>query len=373
MEHSDVIVVGAGVIGASVAYGLQAQGLKVKMLDERSATLRASLGNFGLVWIQGKGQGAPHYTEWVLRSAKLFPQFTEQLQQETGINIDYRKPGGLVLSHGQAEYDKRSAILQRLRNESRDGSYDAEMLDRNAVQKLVGQLKLGPGIVGGSFCPHDGHLNPFALLKSLHKSFQLQGGQFSPDAPVISITPGKSGFVVTTPHERFGADKVVIAAGLASKRLGSMLGIHAPVRPERGQLLVTERTKEKLTIPIMGIQQTAEGSFVVGLSNEKTGVNTDTDTEVIKSMSKRIRNAFPALGHLRVVRSWGALRVLPEDGLPIYHQSESCPGAYVVTSHSGVTFAPMQTGEVARWIRTDEEPEIIAPFSARRFNVKATG
>lgn len=373
MEHSDVIVVGGGVIGASVAYGLQAQGRKVVMLDERSATLRASLGNFGLVWIQGKGQGAPHYSEWVLRAAELFPGFAEQLQQETGIPIDYRKPGGLVLSHGQAEYDKRSAILQRLRNESASGTYEAEMLDRDQVQKLVGSLKLGSGIVGGSFCPHDGYLNPFALLKALHKSFQQQGGRFFHDAPAVSITPGDGSFTVTTPRGQFGADKLVIAAGLASQRLAAMVGIHAPVRPERGQLLVTERSKEKLRIPIMGIQQTAEGSFVVGLSNEHTGINTDTDTEVIKKMAERIRNAIPALGRLRVVRSWAALRVLPEDGLPIYHQSESCPGAYVVTSHSGVTFAPMQAGAVAGWIGTDEGADSVAPFSARRFDVKAAG
>jgi glycine/D-amino acid oxidase-like deaminating enzyme len=356
-----------------VAYGLQAQGLNVLMLDERSATLRASLGNFGLVWIQGKGQGAPRYTEWCLRSADLFPRFTEQLQRETGINSDYRKPGGLVLSHGREEYDKRCAVLQRLRNESRDGSYDCEMLERDAVQKLVGSLRLGAGIVGGSYCPHDGYLNPFALLKSLHKSFQQQGGRLLPDAPAVSIEPGESGFVVETPRGRFGADKLVIAAGLASRRLGAMVGIHAPVGPERGQLLVTERVRERLTMPISGIQQTAEGSFIVGLSNEKTGINTDTDSAVIKTMSRRIRNAFPALGRLRVVRSWAALRVLPEDGLPIYHQSESCPGAYVVTSHSGVTFAPMQAGAVAKWIGTDEESEMITPFSARRFNVKATG
>jgi glycine/D-amino acid oxidase-like deaminating enzyme len=126
-----------------------------------------------------------------------------------------------------------------------------------------------------------------------------------------------------------------------------------------------------LSIPISGIQQTAEGSFIVGVSNEKVGFNTATDNTVIKRMASRVRNAFPALGGLQIVRSWASLRILTPDARPIYHQSETCPGAYVVTSHSGVSLAPLHMNRIPRWIVSDVESEEFNKFSARRFDVEA--
>ena len=151
MEHSDVVVVGAGIIGASIACGLLRQGKKVILLDGGGSAQRASLGNFGLVWVQGKGQGARHYTEWCHQASAEYPDFSEHLLEETGIDINYRKLGGLVLCHGQEEYEKRVAVLERLRRESRNEVYDCEMLDRRTVQGLIPNLELGPNILGAYF------------------------------------------------------------------------------------------------------------------------------------------------------------------------------------------------------------------------------
>ena len=369
-KHSDFLVVGAGLIGSAVACGLLRRNHSVTLLDEGGEALRASLGNFGLVWVQGKGQGARHYAEWCHEASEVFPEYARQLQDETGVELAYRKPGGLTLCHGEAEYQKRTQVLERLKNESRHGVYDCSMLSRQEVQKMLPTLTLGPGITGGSYSPHDGYLNPLALLKALHTSFTLGGGAFCSGTAATNIRYENGRFLISTQKGEFSTEKIVLAAGHGIARLAAMVGMQVDVHPEQGQLMVTERTRPVLSMPISGIQQTAEGSFIVGLSNREVGFNTDTDTRLLKQMAQRVVNAFPILANLRIVRSWSSLRVLSADGLPIYQQSESCPGAYAITSHSGVTLAPLHQTHIADWIVDGVQPDEFENFSTRRFDVE---
>ncbi|HKL27533.1 MAG TPA: FAD-binding oxidoreductase, partial [Desulfuromonadales bacterium] len=170
----------------------------------------------------------------------------------------------------------------------------------------------------------------------------------------------------------FRADKLVLAAGNGLPRLAAQVGMTVRVRPEQGQLMVTERVKPCLSMPLSGIQQTADGSFIVGLSNREVGFNTETDPAVLKAMAGRVINAFPALAGLRVIRSWSSLRILTADGLPVYQESPAHPGAYVITSHSGVTLAPLHHDVLADWIVDGEPPEEFESFGTRRFDVEKT-
>ena len=372
MQQYDVVVVGAGVIGSAVASGILRKGCSVALLDDGGRAFNASVGNFGLIWVQGKGQGARSYAEWCLKASDIFPAFARLLQDQTGIDLAYRKPGGLVLCHGEAEFQNRVRILERLKNESRSGTYDCRMLDRQQAQEFLPDLKLGTGITGASYSPHDGYLNPLSLLKALHKSFALGGGQFYAGSAVVDIRRQKKGFLVATHGRSFSAKKIVLAAGNAIPRLAAMVGMQIQVHPEQGQLMVTERVKPVLSMPISGIQQTAEGSFMVGLSNRDVGFNTETDVKILKQMATRVVNAFPALSRLKIVRCWSSLRVLSADGLPIYQESENCPGAYAVTSHSGVTLAPLHHSVLSDWIVDGRRPEEFESFSTRRFDIEKT-
>ena len=372
MEHFDFIIVGGGVIGSAIAYGIAKKGYSVAILDGGGEAYRASLGNFGLVWVQGKGQGAPDYAEWCYETSSLFPDYAQRLQEETGVDIAYRKPGGLTLCHDETEYDKRVQVIERLTRESRCGSYDCEMVDRQKIQAMLPQLPLGSGICGGSYSPHDGYLNPLALLKALHTGFARSDGTFCPGTTVSDLRCENDRFIATTAQGSYSAAKIILAAGNGITRLAAMLGMHIPVSPQQGQLLVTERVQPCLSMPISGIQQTVEGSFVVGLSHRNVGFNTGMDTALMKQMAQRVVNAFPLLSQLRIVRGWSSLRVLSPDGLPIYQQSDSCPGAYAVTSHSGVSLAPMHQSHIVDWIIDDIEPNNFQTFSARRFDAKKT-
>jgi glycine/D-amino acid oxidase-like deaminating enzyme len=372
MDHFDFIVVGGGVIGSAVAYGIAGKGHSVAVLDGGGEAYRASLGNFGLVWVQGKGQGSPDYAEWCHETSVLFPAYARTLLEETGVDVIYRKPGGLTLCHDEAEYDRRTKILQRLAQESRSGTYDCEMIDRQQIQEMLPGLTLGPRICGASYSPHDGYLNPLLLLNALHIGITRSGGRFFPDTTVVELRYENDRFTVTSSRGSYTASKIILAAGNGITRLGAMLDMHIPVAPQQGQLLVTERVKPCLPMPISGIQQTHEGTFLVGLSNRNVGYDTSTDESVMKQMAQRVVNAFPELSRLKLVRAWSSLRVLSPDGLPIYQQSEAWPGAYAVTSHSGVSLAPMHHRYIVDWILEGREPDCFRAFSARRFEVEET-
>src|SRR3954468_12218994 len=110
MRQFDAIVIGGGLVGTAIACGLARGGLEVAMIDEGDIAYRASRGNFGLVWVQSKGLGAPHYQRWTRRSAEEWPTLARELGTGTGVDVGLSQQGGLQLCLGEAEVEKRRAM-----------------------------------------------------------------------------------------------------------------------------------------------------------------------------------------------------------------------------------------------------------------------
>jgi glycine/D-amino acid oxidase-like deaminating enzyme len=141
--------------------------------------------------------------------------------------------------------------------------------------------------------------------------------------------------------------------------------------PNRGQIVVTERAAPFLRHPVTTVRQTDEGTVMIGDSREDVTDDTNLHVQIGSVEADRARRMFPALGRLNVVRMWAGIRVMTEDGFPIYDQSESCPGAFVVGCHSGVTLAANHALVVAPMIAHGAlAADEIGAFSARRFDVQ---
>jgi glycine/D-amino acid oxidase-like deaminating enzyme len=175
-------------------------------------------------------------------------------------------------------------------------------------------------------------------------------------------------FAVDANGTTYRAPKVVLAAGVGNKALGERIGLDVPVRPQRGQIMVTERIRPMWSMPTWLVRQTAEGGMLIGDSREEVGFDEGTTTPVLQDIARRAVRAFPFLAALRIVRAWGALRVMSPDGLPIYDQSRQFPGAFVVTCHSGVTLAAAHAYEVAPAIAAGVITGLDR-FDTRRFDV----
>jgi glycine/D-amino acid oxidase-like deaminating enzyme len=364
MSSNDVIVIGGGLVGTAIALGLARSGAQVQVLDEGDDAFRASRGNFGLVWVQGKGYGFAPYARWSRRSATLWPTLAAELLDETGVDVQLRQPGGYAFFFSDEEMEQRRQRMQSIQDDL-DGDYPFEMLSRAEVRtRLPG---LGPRVAGASYTPMDGHVNPLKLFRALHAACRRRGVVFHGGEPVQQIAPGASGFTVQTGAATYTAPRVVLAAGLGNRMLAQQVGLHAPVMPNRGQVLVSERVRHFLDHPTMHVRQTDEGTIQLGDSMEDVGFNDGTTTDVLSAIARRAVATFPALGELNLVRAWAALRVMSPDGYPIYQESASCPGAFVVTCHSGVTLAAAHIKHVAPWIAGGTAPDGIGVFAGDRF------
>ncbi len=363
----DVVVVGGGIVGSAIAHGLTGRGLRLAVLDEGDRALRAARTNFGLVWVQSKGDGLPAYMRWTRRSADRWPAFAAALRERTGVDTEYRHDGGLTYCLGEADFEAQRQKVARLRAQA--DVFGTEMVDRAALERLLPGVRLGPDVTGASYCPHDGHCNPLLLLRALHASLKLAGVHYRPEAPATAIARRGNRFVIGTREGVVEAGKVVLAAGHGTPALAQSLGLPAPIRAERGQILVTERFRPFLRLPGSGIRQTADGTVLVGSSKEKVGLDDGTSVAVGGRMAARAIRILPELARARLNRTWGGIRVLTPDNHPVYAESETCPGAFVAICHSGVTLAGVHATDFAEAIAAGALGEALAPFHPRRFHV----
>ena len=365
----DAAVIGGGLVGAAAAYGLARADQRVAVFDEGDMAVRASRGNFALVWVQSKGLGLPDYAAWTVRSSESWAGFSDDLKAETGLDVSFQRPGGFHLCLSETEFENRRNMLHRFHNQAGVARYETRMMDRGEIQKMLPEI--GPEVVGGSFSALDGHVNSLRLFRALHTAMQRRGVTYLPSSPVSAIHRRAGGFEITTPKGIFRAGKVILAAGNANAHLAPMVGLHAPMKPERGQILVTERLKPFLTHPMVTLRQTDEGTVMIGDSREEGVDPADMNLPINGVMASRAVRMFPILGTVNVVRAWRAIRVMPADGFPIYDQSETHPGAFLVTCHSGVTLAAAHALHLAPMIAAGSlDASQVGAFSARRFDVQ---
>ncbi|MEZ5651096.1 MAG: FAD-dependent oxidoreductase [Burkholderiaceae bacterium] len=366
---ADVIVIGGGLVGASVAWGLSRLGAEVTLLDEGDDALRASRGNFGLVWVQSKGVNMPAYARWSLRSADLWPELAAELQERTGVDVGHERPGGLILDLSEAEHRATVKTLDTIVAQCEGRCARYETLDHRQLAELVPGI--GPAVFGATYSPADGHANPLYLLRALHDDFARRQGRYRPRQRVQRIEADGSRVSVITESTVFEADKVVICAGLATTHLAEQVGMTAPIRPLAGQIVVTERAPRMLSMPTNLIRQTREGGLMLGYTVDDFGYDTTARADRSRDVAHKAVAAMPAIADLRIVRTWAALRIMTADGFPIYDRSSALPGVYVATCHSGVTLAAVHSMVVPEWILSDRAPEEFDQFSTRRFDVQA--
>ncbi|MFT4502970.1 NAD(P)/FAD-dependent oxidoreductase [Caballeronia sp. 15711] len=364
VDSPDVLVVGGGLVGTAVAYGLAREGAKVTVLDQGDGGFRASRGNFGLVWVQGKGYGLTPYARWSRSSSRLWPGLAAALLEETGIDVSLKQPGGFHLCFSDEEMAEREKRLSTLQTELGD-EYPYQLLDARELRERIPTV--GPEVIGASYTPMDGHVNPLKLLRALHEAMQQRGVTLVNGEDIGRIVPETNGFAVHGKKAVWRAPKVVLSAGLGNRALSAQVGLHAPVAPNRGQVLVSERVAPFLHYPTINVRQTDEGSVQFGDSMEEVGYNDFTTADVLSTIARRGVRAFPLLKNVRLVRTWAALRVYSPDGFPIYEQSLQYPGAFVVTCHSGVTLAAAHAMRIAPWIKGGPIPDELAAFRGGRF------
>ena len=362
MENDyDLLVIGGGIMGCSLAWGAARTGARVAVVDGNDRDFRASVGNFGLIWTQGKGANEPAYADWTRRAARCWPEFARCLEATTGIDIGFQQKGGLSFVFSKQEADKRMTMLGTSPDEFR-----IEMILADDLRATLPDV--GPEVYGATFSKGDGAVNPLLLLRALQVALRACNVTIIPRQKVEAIAIKSDGFALNLDGQTLGARRVILAAGLGNLTLAESLDIKLALFAQRGQLLITSRTAPFLHLPNTSVRQNRDGTVFLGSTQENVGLDKSIEVGALAGIAARAIRAFPRIADLDVIRSWSCLRIMTPDGLPIYQESDSYPGAFVATAHSGITLAGIHALELGPQLVNSGLPAALAPFSAGRFD-----
>jgi len=356
LGETDVVVVGSGAVGTSVAYHLAKRGKRVTVVDRAGTGAGTSAATFALIWVHSKEPA--HYMELSLRSARMFPPLVRELDAD--VHLD--QPGGLTLCLTEDDMAKGHAMVAR---QSVSRLYAGRVLDAAETHRL--QPGLSPEVQGAIYSPEDGHIDSIRYVTALARAARRLGVEFRSYTEVTGIER-KDGMVtgVLTELGRIAAPHVVNAAGPHAAAVAKMVGIELPVYPVRGQVLVTLPMPRTLRMPMSGVRQNPTGHFFLGFTREDAGYDASVTAAGIRNIVRSAVRRVPILKEARLLRAFAGIRSMPLDGLPCLGPVPGVPGFYIAVSHSGITLSPLHGAVIADLICTGRTEIPIEPFDPLR-------
>ena len=376
---TDVIVIGGGVIGASIAYHLALKNIEVLLFEQHAIAAGSSGACDGAVLLQSKKPGI--HLQLAIASTKRFAALAQNLPYP----IEYKNNGSMVVIEHEAEM----AAMETFVTQQRRHGLEIAFLDPQEAQEIVPALS--ENIAGATFSPHDGKINPIRLNLAFILGAKQQGARVHVGEGVkrIELNGGKVCGVTTT-HGSYPCKVVVNAAGVLAPQIGDMLDIDIPIKPRRGQILVTQAIEPLARCCMLSagyisakfdaaaarqsgqgvsIDQTTKGNILIGSTREFVGYNRQTTLAGMAQIAHRARQLVPCLGDLHVIRSFAGLRPYTPDGLPILGKVDAIEGLIMAAGHEGdgIALSPI-TGEIIAQLIAGETLSIsIEPLHLSRF------
>ncbi len=357
-DQAEVVIIGGGVVGCSIAYNLSQLGMDDVVVLEKEFLASGSTGRCGAGIRQ---QWGTEMNCLLARdSMRIFESMAEDLSYEPGIGL--KQSGYLILAHSQRE------VEQFEKNVSLQNSLDIEssLLTPEEAREIVPHLNI-EDLEAATFCPSDGHADPFHVTEAYARAAARQGVKILTFTPARRIEKKGAHYLVETPRGTIEAPVLVNAAGGYSQQVAEMIGIELPVFSERHEILVTEKApplQDPMVISFrehIYCQQAPHGSFIMGLGpeDEDPSYNHASSWQFLKEMSDSIARLLPPLKELRVIRQWAGLYNITPDAQPILGGVDGYPGYCQALGFSGHGFmiSPMVGRAIAQQI-TGQRPEI---------------
>ena len=383
----DVIIVGGGIIGCSVAYYLSKRNQKVLLLEKRDHAQGSAGATDGVVSYHTKKPGAQ--MDLAVQSLKLY----QTLEKELGESIEFVPDcGGMQLAENKDQWD----MLSKIADKQRESGVDIRMISVSEARKIEPQL--APDLYGVLYAPCGGKVEPIKLTMAFLHAAKRQGVEVKNHLGVTEIkkdSAGKVTGVVTEDGRFYEAPKVVISSGSWSAEVGKMAGLNLPIKPRRGQLLVTEAVgpfmhctfqcalynvikfmpetiKDPKVLHIgasLSIHQTKNGGLLIGGTREWAGFDRFNSLEAVEAIAHRALRFFPALKDVSVIRAFAGLRPYTPDGKALIGGTKKVPGLYLAAGHEGdgIALAPITGKLLSEEIVDGKSSYSLEPFSPDRF------
>ena len=368
---ADVVIIGGGVNGCSLAYQLAKKGKKV-VLVEKNYLCSGATGRCGAGIRQQ--WSTKENAELAIKSVKIF----EGLEKELGQDIGLRQGGYLIVVH-----DKKDMIQSQKNVEmQKDLGLDVSILSPDEIVKIVPILDIkGMNAIGATFCPTDGHVDPFKTTHAYAKAAQKNGAKLYKFTNVTNIkTKNKKIESIITDKGEIKTNILINAAGAWSQKIAEIIGVKLPNRPFRKEILVTERVKPIFKAMVISFKdgiyfsQQDEGQILGGIPipAEKSGYLTVPTFDFLHHMSKTLTRYAPNLKYVNVIRQWTGYYDVTPDARPIIGETDKIKGFIQCNGFSGHGFmlSPMVTKLLTDYIVKGESPDILESLNLRRFKGK---
>lgn len=350
MQTFDVIVIGGGIIGVSLAIELRRRQLDVLVLDRGQPGSEASAAGAGML-VASEVESPAQLCELALRSAVMYPDFVREAEVTSGLAVDFSRTGAITLAYDQS----------RLRGEPLSGERLAHLEPALAASSFP-----------AAYVPED-FVDPRTLMPALIAWAKATGAHIHGGAEVESLTVEREAITgVRTTRTSFRSEIVVNCAGAWAGQIG---GVNLPTRPVKGHMLallpqkpypiqhvIRHRELEVYLVP------RRDGRIAVGSTLEEAGFDKLVDTATIQRLHQLAADIIPELGEARLHESWTGLRPATPDGLPLLGPT-SLLGYFVATGHfrNGILLAPASALAIAELVTGAALTFDLTPFSPQRF------
>jgi len=367
-SNPDVVIIGGGVIGCAIAYYLSRERGRVVVLERGLIGNEASGSAAGMLAPLAEAHGPSPFLDLCLASHRLYPELTDTLRAEVGVDVEYVPSGLLRVALSEADEAELSSQI------GWQGTLGmgVRWIDSAAARGL--EPLLSPRVRGAIYSPLEHQVNPGRLVQGLARAAEARGAVIRQETAAVGLL--RRGHRVTgvrLASERLSADAVVLAAGPWTKRLGAALGARLPVKPVRGQMLALGGGPPPVRHIIWGpkgyVVPKPNGFVFVGATVEEVGYRKRTTARGLAFLRRMANALVPALRYAAHVDAWAAFRPGSADNLPILGAVPGWEGLWVASGHfrNGILLAPVTGQLMARSLLDGREVEGLSPFSPARF------
>jgi len=370
-SKADVVIIGGGVNGCSLAYGLARKGLDVVVVEKKylaSGATGACGAGIRQQW------STKENAELSIESVKIF----ERLSKELGEDIEFRQGGYLIVVHDEKEMEQaeKNVAMQR------SLGLKVDILKPDEINDVVSILDVkGMRAIGATFCQTDGHANPFKTTFAYANAARRYGAEINTYTNVVGLkTKNKEINAVLTDKGVIKTSIVVNAAGIDSKSIAKMVNLDLPLVPFRKEIMATERLKPLFEAMVISFKdgiyfsQQREGQIVGGIPipEECSGYKTMPTMSFMQHMARTLTRYAPVLKHVNMLRHWTGFYDVTPDARPILGEVKEVRGFIQCNGFSGHGFmlSPMVSKLLVDLIVDNKEPDVLISLNLDRFKGK---
>lgn len=363
----DVIIVGGGVIGCSIALRLAEAGLKVTLIERGRAGCEASRAAAGMLSPQSEAHKESPFLDLCLRSRMIYRGFTDHLTELTGIDVEYRDEGVLYVV---LEGDDPKEVDGWFNWQTRAGL----KLERIAESKLrMDEPVVTETATGAVFIPGDHQVDNRKLMDAAALAARRAGADVIEGVEVSLFMIERDRVKgVRCGEDKIDAGAVVVAAGCWSGSLLAPLGLNIQTIPARGQMIALKSAASHLNRVLHSrhcyLVPRRDGRILVGSTVEYAGFTKGVTAGGVGSLAAAAIELVPSLSEFEIVESWSGLRPDTLDHMPIMGET-GIKNLFVASGHfrNGILLAPATAELMSELIITGRAPDELQPFSIERF------